>query len=207
MYRLADQPYMTQEKRDGVLSQITTGRARQARIQSVISSLPSWTDRPFKADQENFEQQQKVFNAADGLVSQVESRLRSEAGPVWKDFSPEEQTAFNNWTSSLSTMEGYVNAYFPTEDQQRYMTYVCAGIAVVSFVLPLLISDGDTTLSLPFKPKPVPLPPGMGPRVAPPAPVTAAAQATFARPAFRAPSSTMTPTFSRIPVSDCPNGE
>ncbi len=207
MYRLADQPYMNQEKRDGVLSQINLGRARQARIQSTISSLPAWTDRPFKADQENFNQQMKVFQDADKLVSAVETRLRMDPGPVWKDFTPEEQTAFNNWTNSLATMEGYVNAYFPSEDQQRYMTYVCMGVAVVSFVLPLLISDGDAPLTFPLKPKPVPLPPGMKPRVAP-SPAGAALPVSQ-RPVFR-PSAvpgreSVVPTsFSRIPAPSIP---
>jgi hypothetical protein len=161
MHRLGDQPYMNQEKRDTTLATIATGRARQARINGVLSSLPAWTDRPFKNDQEKFDQAMKTFKAADPAITAVETRLTLNPGPVWQDFSPEEQTAFVNWTSSLESMEGLVNFYFPTEDQQRYMTYVCFGVAVVSFVLPLLISDGESELTFPINPRPVPLPPGM----------------------------------------------
>jgi len=205
MFRLgAEEPYMNQERRDSVLSQINTGRSQQARIQSLLASLPAWTDRPFKGDQENFDHSMKVFQDTDPLVTKVETRLRNDPGPVWRDFTNEELTAFTNWVNALANMDGYVSAYFPTDEQQRYMTYVCIGVAVVSFVLPLLISDGDSDLKFPIDPKPVPLPPGMRPRLAP-APSGAVVSTLPQRPTFRAPSVPIreagAPTFSRIPAA------
>lgn len=192
----AEEPYMNRETRDDVLAQITAGRTKQARIQEVLNSIPSWSDRPFKNDQENFAAAYKTFQATDPIVSAVEARLMTEPGPIWRDFTPEERTAFANWKASLDSLEGYVNSYFPTEQQQRIMEYICWGIAVGSFVLPMLLSDEDGKLGLPFKLEPLPLPPGMKPRMLPPSgappirPMTAPGRPSF------------TPTaFSRIPTS------
>ncbi len=112
---------MNQEKRNDVLSQISAGRAKQTRVQEVLNSLPSWSTRPFKTDQENFEAAYKTFQATDPIVSAVEMRLTTEPGPIWRDFTTDERTAFTNWTASLDKLEGYVNTYFPTEQQQRIM--------------------------------------------------------------------------------------
>lgn len=206
MHNLGDQSYMTQEKRDTTLATIATGRARQARVKSVLSVLPAWTDRPFKDDQGKFDQAMKTFKAADPAVTAVETRLTLNPGSVWQDFSSEEQTAFVNWTSSLETMESLANLYFPTEDQQRYMTYVLFGVAVVSFVLPLLISDGESELTFPIHPRPIPLPPGMKPRLGPKPPPEGSRMPS--RPGFRPPITpgrpTFGPTFSKLPPENEP---
>lgn len=196
----AEEPYMTRERRDDILSQISAGRTKQARVQEVLNSLPQWSDRPFKNDQENFAEAYKTFQATDPLVSTIEARLSTEPGPIWRDFTPEERTAFVNWTAALDKLEGYVNIYFPTEQQQRIMEYICWGIAVGSFVLPLLISNGDGKLGLPFKLEPLPLPPGMKPRT-----LTPSGMPPLTRPAYRPgvtpPRESFSPTFSKIPTA------
>lgn len=195
----ADEPYMDREMRDDILAQIATGREKKARVQEVVNSIPSWSSRPFRADQENFDAAYKTFQAADPIVSAIETRLITEQGPIWKDFTSEERTAFANWTASLDKLEGYVNAYFPTEQQQRIMEYVLWGIAVGSFVLPMLLSDEDGKLGLPFKLEPLPLPPGMKPRMQPPG-GAAAPRAVF-KPM---PGGPMRPTFSPTSFSKIP---
>lgn len=197
----AEEPYMNREKRDDTLSQIAAGRIKQARVQEVLNSIPQWSDRPFKTDQESFTEAYNIFQAADPVVSAIETRLMAEPGPIWRDFTPEERTAFANWTSSLDKLEGYVNLYFPTEQQQRIMEYICWGVAVTSFVLPLLLSDGNGKLGLPFKLEPLPLPPGMKPRFPTPTgapPMTKPAYRPTAGPGKEAffPSS-----FSKIPTA------
>jgi len=195
----AEEPYMNRETRDDVLAQISAGRTKQARVQEVLNSLPAWSDRPFKGDQENFEAAYKTFQATDPIVSAIETRLVTEPGPIWRDFSSEERTAFLNWKTSLDRLEGYVNAYFPTEQQQRVMEYVLWGIAIGSFVLPMLLSDADGKMGLPFKLEPLPLPPGMKPRILTPTGVAPM------KPGFRPgmpPRPSFTPTsFSKIPTA------
>src|SRR4029078_9860435 len=111
----AEEPYMNRETRDDVLAQISAGRTKQARVQEVLNSLPAWSDRPFKGDQENFEAAYKTFQATDPIVSAIETRLVTEPGPIWRDFSSEERTAFLNWKTSLDRLDGYVTLSFPTE--------------------------------------------------------------------------------------------
>lgn len=196
----AEEPYMNQEKRDDVLSQISAGRVKQARVQEVLNSIPQWADRPFKNDQQNFTEAYKTFQATDPIVSAIETRLMTEPGPIWRDFSPEERTAFANWTASLNKLEGYVNTYFPTEQQQRIMEYVLWGVAVSSFVLPLLLSDGDGKLGLPFKLSPLPLPPGLKPRMTP------SGTLPLTKPGFR-PGMPARPSFSPTSFSKIPTAQ
>lgn len=191
MHRLgAEEPYMNRERRDDVLLQIARGRTRQARVASVLNALPKWTDRPFRDDQEKFDEALKTFKAADPLVSAVELRLNTEPGPVWRDFTPDERTAFTNWTSSLEKLEGYVNSYFPTDEHILFTEYVLLAIAIGSFVLPLLLSD-ESEITFPIHPRPVPLPPSMKPRVGP-----RLVPAAAARPSFRPSSGPGRPSFA-----------
>lgn len=204
MRRLGEEPYMNREMRDIILSQIATGRARQARFNSIMTTLPAWTDRPFRGDQDKVNELVKTYQAADGLVTVVESRLAGEPGPVWRDFNPDERQAFANWVGSLEKVQGYVDTYFPTDQQKRIMEYVCFAVAIGSFVLPLLLSDGESDIKNPFGLKPVPLPPGMKPRLP-------SAPGGGERPVFR-PSispgrqSFMPTSFSRIPSAAAPSG-
>lgn len=197
----AEEPYMNQERRDDTLSQISAGRVKQTRVQEVLSSIPQWADRPFKNDQADFDAAYKTFQAADPIVSAIEMRLMTEPGPIWRDLSPEERTAFANWTASINKLEGYVNSYFPTELQQRTMEYILWGIAVTSFVLPLFLSDGEGKLGLPFKLEPLPLPPGLKPRIMAPTggePLSKTAyrpMTSSGRPSF------MPTSFSKIPAA------
>lgn len=203
MHRLGEEPYMNRERRDDILSQIAAGRAKQARYNSVLTSLPEWTDRPFRDDQAKVDEAFKAFQAADPLVTAVESRLGTEPGPVWRDFTPDERAAFANWTASLDTLQHYVDLYFPTDQQKRIMEYVCFGIALVSFTLPLFL-DGESELRFPFVPKPVPLPPGMKPKALTPAGLP---QRPVFRPSIAPERQAFSPTsFSRIPAATTPSG-
>jgi hypothetical protein len=163
MHRLGDGPSMNLERRNELLLQIATGRAQEARVNSFITTLPAWADRPFKDDQDKFNQYLKAYQTASPLVLGVESRLALEPGPVWKDLTPAENAALLSWTESLGKLNGYVDYHFPTDAQRRAMEYLLWAIALGSLVVPLLISEDGSDLEFPLDIKPIPLPPSMKP--------------------------------------------
>lgn len=161
--RLGEEPYMDVERRNDLLLLISQGHEKEARINEVLASIPAWADRPFKADQENFNTNLKVYKTASQVVQKLEVRLANEPGPIWKELTEDEKQALTNWTIALDNLHGYVNRYFPTETQKYIPQIALWVIALGAFVTPLFISNGNEGLSLPFHFGPPMLPPGMGP--------------------------------------------
>lgn len=151
--------YMDAERRKNILLQISNGKDREARVIGVTSSLPAWVERPFQDDQENFNEELKVYKETAPIIQTLDTRLSQTQGPVWKDLSVAEETALANWYAALDKMQGYVNSYFPSETQQYVARIALLIIAVGALVTPLLISED--TPNLPFTIKPPALPPGI----------------------------------------------
>lgn len=153
--------YMDADKRRDLLLEISNGRQKEARVIEVTSSLPTWVQRPFKNDQENFDQQLKIYKDNAAAVQALDQRLSQAQGPIWKDITPEEETALANWAGSLDRLNEYASSYFPSSTQQYIAKAALIAIAVGSFVLPLFLSTDEP--KLPFKISPPGLPPSIRP--------------------------------------------
>lgn len=195
MHRLADQPYMDLDSRNGILLSISQGHEKEARVSEVRASIPAWADRPFKDDQANFDLNLQIYQAANPIVQKLETRLANEPGPIWKEMTSDEKQALANWSPALDNLVGYVNSYFPT-DTQKYIPQIALWlIAIGAFVVPMFLTEDNEVLSLPFHFGPPPLPPGIGPTRAP---VTTTAMITTSqRPPYSA-------DFSKIPGASRP---
>lgn len=161
--RLGEEPYMDVERRNDILLIISQGHEKEVRINEVLSSIPTWADRPFKDDQENLNANLKVYQTTNPIVQKLEVRLANEPGPIWKELTEDEKKALTNWTMALDNLHGYVNSYFPTETQKYIPQISLWLIAIGAFVTPLFVSNGDEALSLPFHFGPPALPPSIGP--------------------------------------------
>lgn len=199
MRRLGEEPYMDVERRNDILLLIASGRSKEARVNQVRAAIPAWADRPFKADQENWDANLKAYQAADPIVRKVESRLSVDPGPIWKELTAEEQTALSTWSKSIDNLYGYVNSYFPTESQKYIPQLVLAAIAIGAFVAPLFLSDDDEGLGLPFHFGPPPLPPEIGPSRRPGIPQ--APSSPVQRPSFSPSSFSRITAGPRTPIS------
>jgi hypothetical protein len=184
---LGVEPYMDASRRNDVLAQISSGRAKEARVLEVINSLPAWAETPFQTDQVAFDTALRAYQAAEPVVRNIESRLVTTPGPIWKELTPAELTALANWSKSLDQLSTYVNTYFPSESQQYIGQVALLAIAVGAFLAPIFLDEPEKGLKLPFEFEPPRFP--SSPRPVPRAPVAPQA----AMPVF-------TPTsFSRIP--------
>lgn len=143
--------YMDAAKRQDILLQISNGGAKEARILEVTSTIPAWVQRPFKEDQENFNQALDVYRKNAPIVKSVNQRLSQSAGPVWPDLTQNEIDAINNWEASVGNLEAYVNTYFPSQTQQYIGQVALVVIAVGALVAPLFM--GEEKLGLPFRVK------------------------------------------------------
>lgn len=191
--RLGDQPYMDVDKRNDLLFLISQERVKEARILDVMASIPAWADRPFKDDQEKFTINLKTYQEANPVILKLESRLVNEPGPIWKELTPDEKQALNNWTVAIDNLSGYADSYFPTETQKYIPQIALWAIAIGAFVAPLFMSDdNDGKLSLPFEFGPPALPPSFGPSRAV---ATAMIPGQSQRPSYPGSS------FSKIPMT------
>jgi len=190
--RLGEEPYMDVDRRNDLLLLISQERAKEARIVEVVSSIPAWADRPFKADQEKFNVNLNAYQTANPLILKLEARLANEPGPIWKELTADEKKALGDWTVAIDNLSGYVDNYFPTETQKYIPQIALWAIAIGAFVAPLFLSDDDEKLALPFQVGPPPLPmigPSRGAVEAPTASITSQ------RPSYPGSS------FSKIPFS------
>lgn len=187
MQRLGAEPYMDAARRNDILAQIASARAKERRVLEVLQSLPAWAERPFQKDQENFDANLRTYQAAQPIVRNIESRLMMTPGPIWKALTPDEQTALSNWSKSIDQLYAYVNTYFPSETQQYIAQAALLVIAIGAFVAPLFLDEPEKGLTLPFGLEP----PGFPKRTPRP-------RAPIAPPQTAAPVFTPT-SYSRIP--------
>lgn len=143
--------YMDAAKRRDILLQIANGVEKEARIIGVTSTIPSWVQRPFKEDQENFNRELEVYKNYAPIVQSVNQRLSQTAGPVWPDLTDREMEAIQNWAKSVNNIEAYVNQYFPITPRQYTGQVALLLIAVGAFMAPLFM--GDEKIGLPFQVK------------------------------------------------------
>lgn len=143
--------YMDAAKRQDILLQISNGAVKEARIIEVTSTIPAWVQRPFKEDQENFNQQLEIYKKNAPIVKSVNQRLSQNQGPVWPDLTQNEIDAILNWEGAVGKLEAYVNTYFPSQTQQYVGQVALLLIAVGSLVAPLFM--GEEKLGLPFRVK------------------------------------------------------
>lgn len=186
--RLGEEPYMDVDRRNDILLSISQGHDKEVRINEVVTSIPAWADQPFKGDQENFNTNLKIYQISNPIVQKLETRLKNEPGPIWKELTTDEKQALNDWSSSVDNLYGYVNSYFPTESQKYIPQIILWTIAIGAFVAPLFLSEDDG-LSFPFHIGPPDLPPGIGPS----RPGTTAVVTSSQRPSYPGSS------FSKIP--------
>lgn len=185
------------EMHDRILAQIAAGREKQTHIIEVMSGLPSWATKPFEGDQDAFNAALKSFQAADPTVTALEQRLTNEPGPIWRNFTPEEETALANWTKAVDDMGAVVEKYFPSNIAKDLRNIVLLLVGVGAIFGPLLWTTDESEprkfgIRPPLPPTgarpapapgPLPLPPGVLPfrPPAPPAPgVMRPAVMTFA---------------------------
>lgn len=186
--------YMDANRRNDILLQIQETRTKEARVLEVVQSIPSWADRPFKADQENFQAAYNTYLASNPAVQALETRLATTPGPIWRELTPEEQAALNTWTKAVEQMYAYTNAYFPSETQQYIAQAALLAIAIGAFIAPIFLDEPEKGLALPFSLEPdVKFPTSPRPRRPGPAPATAA------------PTSFTPTSFSRIPGATGPS--
>jgi hypothetical protein len=187
---LGAEPYMDASRRNDVLAQISSGRAKEARVLEVLQSLPAWAETPFQVDQVAFESALRTYQAAEPVVRNIESRLVTTPGPIWKELTPEEVTALSNWSKSLDQLYAFTNTYFPSESQQYIGQVALLAIAVGAFLAPIFLDEPEKGLTLPFDIEPPKFPTSpRRPRASMPPP----SAPQTAMPVF-------TPTsFSRIP--------
>lgn len=184
--RLGAEPYMDATRRIEILNQISTGRANEVRVLEVIQSLPAWVEAPFQADQPAFNAALKTYQTTEPVVRNIENRLMTTPGPVWKELTQEELAALSNWSKAVDQLYAYVNMYFPSETQQYIGQVALLAIAVGAFLAPIFLDEPEKGLALPFDLEPPTFP--STPR-AQRLPLTTAA-----------PPTSFTPTsFSRIP--------
>lgn len=150
MQRLGVDPYMDATRRNDILLQIAGARAKEMRILEILQSIPAWADRPFQKDQENFDASFKAYQAANPVVRNIESRLVTAPGPIWRDLTPDEQAALSSWMKSVDQLYAYVNTYFPTETQQYVAQVALLAIALGAFIAPIFLDEPEKGLSLPF---------------------------------------------------------
>lgn len=141
--------YMDEAKRLDILSKIQAGHDKEVRVLQVTSVIPQWVERPFKEDQEKFNQELEIYKKSAPTVRQIEEKLTLSQGPVWPSLTPEEEVALQNWIGALGNLEAYVNAYFPSETQKYTAQVALLLIAAGAFIAPIFLSEGK--VGLPFR--------------------------------------------------------
>lgn len=189
---MGETEYMDAEKRADILRQIQAGHEKEARIQTVLSSLPPTLPSPFQDDQKAFEDTMRTYQSADPIVKSLENRLVSDPGPAWRNATQQEQTALATWTKSLDELDGIAQTHFPSETSTDFKKFLLLALGIGAIVAPLFFTK-ENGIGLPFRVGPPPLPP-----VAPTPPRTPARpvpsfQATPIRPDVIRPSVTTIP--------------
>jgi hypothetical protein len=166
---LGAEPNMDAGRRGEILLQISNGRTKEARVLEVLQTLPAWAEAPFKGDQVVANAAVQAYNAAQPIVRNIESRLVTTPGPIWKELTPEEQLALNNWSKAVDQLYVLVNTYFPSASQEYIGQIALLAIAVGAFLAPIFLDEPEKPLSLPFDIEP-PMIPSLRPPPRAPAP-------------------------------------
>lgn len=176
------EPYMDESKRQDILTRISNGRTKESRVVEVISSLPAWAERPFQEDQEKVDQELKAFQQNDPVIRTLEMRLAQAPGPIWRELTPQEQSALSTWDGAIERLHAYVNTHFPSESQKYWANVALFVIGIGAFVAPLFLTADSNGPKLPFRLGPPALPPSMSPGARAPSSPSSIIRASSATP-------------------------
>jgi hypothetical protein len=163
--------FMGNDRRLQILKIIGDTRGDEQSIIKRLEGMPNWLQKPFGADQGKFDAALSQFKANDAAVAAIESRLTTQPGPNWKELSPEETAALQDWVDAADQLDGLTSKYYPLESEKDWKKLLLLGIGVTAIFAPLFFTEGEDGFRMP-RVKPPALPESVTPsarRTLPPA--------------------------------------